>query len=143
VVRVTTARQLMKEDRKVEATELRNEVPTETTELRNEACTEAENKSDIEGSHWHGGGIKGGIDVFGETWTSISSHHAMSSRIWTLLCPPSDAAHMAAVADCDERNNQVPSAVTDLHDLNQCRSHVCWQIRRQGRLRHYCDDEES
>ena len=50
------------------------------TELRNEACTEAENKSDIEGSH--GGGIKGGIDVFGETWTSISSRHAMSNRFF-------------------------------------------------------------
>jgi len=41
----------------------------------------------------------------------------------TLLCPPNDAAHhpmpTAAVADCAERNNQVSSAATDRHDLNQ------------------------
>jgi len=31
----------------------------------------------------------------------------------------------------------------DRHDFHQCRPEVCWQIRRQAKRRHYCDDRES
>jgi len=44
------------------------------------ALTEKKTSQDLEGS----GDIKGGFDICGETWTSISSSHAMSSRIWNL-----------------------------------------------------------
>jgi len=45
--------------------------------VRNEAPIEAENRS---GS----GDIKGGTDICGETWTSISSSLAITGRIWNL-----------------------------------------------------------
>jgi len=35
------------------------------------------------------------------------------------------------------------TAATGWHDDHQCRSEVCWQIRRQARQRHYYDDGES
>jgi len=35
------------------------------------------------------------------------------------------------------------TAAFDRHDFHQCRPEVCWQIRRQARRRHYCDDGES
>jgi len=66
-VGVTTARQLMH----------RNPEGRSNCELRNKVPTEAENKSGFEES----GDIKGGIDIYGETWTSISSSNVMSSRI--------------------------------------------------------------
>jgi len=31
------------------------------------------------------------------------------------------------------------TAAIDRHDFHQCRSDVCWQIRRQARWRHYRD----
>jgi len=35
------------------------------------------------------------------------------------------------------------TAATNQHDFHQCRSEICWQIRRQARRRHYYDDGES
>ena len=101
-VRVTTARKLMHEN----------------LEGRSNQGTRPPQKprtsQDLEGS----GDIKGGTDICGETCTSISSSHAMSSRIWNLPWPPNDAAGgpsrhpMPTVEDCDERNYPVPPEQT-------------------------------
>jgi len=67
-VRVTTARKLM------------HEKPEGQSNLGTRTPQKPSTSQDLEGS----GDIKGGTDICGETWTSISSSHAMSSRIWNL-----------------------------------------------------------
>jgi len=62
-------------NRKVEATG--NLVP-EVTGTR--PPQKPRTSQDLEGS----GDIKGGTDICGKTWTSFSSSHTMSSRIWNL-----------------------------------------------------------
>ena len=64
-VRVTTARKLMHE--KPEGRSNRGTRPPQKPKT----------SQDLERS----GDIKGGTDICGQTWTSISSSHAMSSRI--------------------------------------------------------------
>jgi len=102
-VRVTTARQLM--HRKPEGRSNRSGTRP-PQKLRT--------SQDLEGS----GDIKGGIDICGENWSSISSSLAMSSRIWNLLCPLNDATGdkslhpLHTVEDCAERNDPVPSERT-------------------------------
>jgi len=66
-VRVTTARKLMHG---------KPEGPSSGTRPPQKPRT----SQDLEGS----GDIKGGTVICGETWTNISSSHAMSSRIWNL-----------------------------------------------------------
>jgi len=44
---------------------------------------------------------------------------------------------------CKGGSQSKPTAAIDQHDFHQCRPEVCWQIRRQARRRHYCDDGES
>jgi len=67
--RVTTSRQLM--HRKPEGRSNREET---------RPPQKPRTSQDLQGS----GDIKGSIDMCGETWTSISSSHAMSSRILNL-----------------------------------------------------------
>jgi len=43
----------------------------------------------------------------------------------------------------ESNDESKPTAAIDRHDFHQCRPEVWWQIRRQARRRHYCDDGES
>jgi len=65
-VRVTTARKLMHEKPEGRSNQSGTRPPQKPR-----------TSQDLEGS----GDIKGGTDIFGEFWTSISSSHAMSNRI--------------------------------------------------------------
>ena len=67
-VRVTTVRKLMHEN------------PEGRSNQGMRPPQKPRTSQDLEGS----GDIKGGTDICGETWTSIRSSHAMSSRIWNL-----------------------------------------------------------
>jgi len=69
-VRVTTARKLMHENPGGRSNRSGTRPPQKPRTMI----------QDLEGS----GEIKGGTDICGETWTSISSSHAMSSRILNL-----------------------------------------------------------
>ena len=98
-VRVTTARQLMHSNLEGRSNRQDRGPHRSREQARN-----------LEGS----GDIKSGTDICEKTWTSISSSHAMSSRIWNLPCPPNDAAGgtsrhpLPTVEDCAERNDRAP-----------------------------------
>jgi len=72
-VQVTTARKLI--HKKPEGRSNQGLVPSGTRPPQKPRTSQ-----DLEGN----GDIKGSTDVCGETWISISSSHAMSSRIWNL-----------------------------------------------------------
>ena len=81
-VRVTTARKLMHEkpegrEQPIGCFDLPGLVPDLSGTSPPQKLRTGQ---DLEGS----GDIKGGTDICGETWTSISSSHAMSSRIWNV-----------------------------------------------------------
>ena len=66
------------------------------------------------------------------SWWSGLSQDATGSR-WQVL----------SVQRRDSNDESKTTAATDQYDFHQCRSEICWQIRRQARRRHNCDDGES